>query len=146
MNAHRTIRFGGIAALALLVMSLVPTTASAQVFSGKFTLPFQAHWNRVVLPAGDYSFSIDTLAPGGQIRIERDGKNVGLVQVATVSDYAQNDMSELVAVTDGMAYRISVLRLNNGYTIRFLTPKEEHQMPARGPVLTYHVQISGGNS
>jgi hypothetical protein len=61
MNINRHLRFCGLFALALLAISTVPTAASAQVFRGKFTLPFAAHWGGLALPAGEYSFTADSL-------------------------------------------------------------------------------------
>ena len=146
MNVIRSIRIAGTAAVALLAMSLTPNHANAQAFTGKFTLPFQANWDRVVLPAGEYSFSIDNLVAGGRIVIARDGKNVGMVQVATVSDFSTPPKSEMVAATTAAGITISVLRLDTGYTIRFLPPNEGRRARGHGPALTYNLPISGGRS
>ncbi len=35
------------------------STASPEAFQGRFTLPYQVHWGRAVLPPGDYLLTFD---------------------------------------------------------------------------------------
>ena len=84
MKANRSFTFFGLLALATLAISLPATFAKVQAFKGNFTLPFQASWRGLVLPAGNYSFSIDRLAAQSLIVVQREGKTVGLVVVGSV--------------------------------------------------------------
>jgi hypothetical protein len=45
--------------LGVLAAGLNAMPASAQTFRGKFTLSSATRWGQVVLPAGDYSFTVD---------------------------------------------------------------------------------------
>ena len=46
-----------VAVLAACTLAGVANAQSA--FSGKFTLPYEVHWGRTVLPAGDYTIRMD---------------------------------------------------------------------------------------
>jgi hypothetical protein len=49
--------------IAVLVTCAFATAANAQSsFTGKFTLPYEVHWGTVVLPAGDYSITLESLS------------------------------------------------------------------------------------
>ena len=45
--------------LALIASCLSAGMAKAQEWQGQFTLPFEARWGQAILPAGDYSFTVD---------------------------------------------------------------------------------------
>jgi hypothetical protein len=144
MNVNRYLRFCGFFALALLAISIIPSVASAQSYRGKFTLPFAARWGGLTLPAGEYTFTGDSLTNSGLITIEHDGQYLGRVMVAGVSYDTPYKNSELVAVPVGDVYRISVLRLENQCVISFPIPKREReQMTAqnRGPVLARVIAV-----
>ena len=143
MNANRIFRFTAVFAIALMAAALTPLSASAQVYEGNFTLPFQARWNSLNLPAGDYSIRIDEMAPSGMIVVQHDGKNVGILFVGSISSNEELAKSELVAVPDGQAYRITVLSLHNRYKIDFAPPKGEHRMRARGTEVSWCIPIHG---
>jgi hypothetical protein len=127
MNVNRSLRICGIFALALLAASLAPTSASAHVYRGKFTLPFAARWGGLNLPAGEYSFSADTLSPSGLISVEQDGKFLGSVMMGGVAYGPISAASALFAVPAGEAYRISGLRLQDECVIYFTIPKSERR-------------------
>lgn len=144
MNVNRYLRFCGFFALALLAISIIPTVASAQSFRGKFTLPFAARWGGLTLPAGEYTFSADSLTNSSLITIEHDGQYLGRVMVAGVTYDTPYKSSELVALPAGDTYRISLLRLEDQCVISFPIPKREReQMTAqnRGPVLARVIAV-----
>ncbi len=147
MNVNRNLRFCGFFALALLAISIIPTVASAQSYRGKFTLPFAARWGGLTLPAGEYSFTADSITNANFISVEHDGQYLGRVMIAGVSYDTPYKSSELVAVPAGDTYRISVLRLEDQCVISFPIPKREReQMTAqnRGPVLARVIAVQLG--
>jgi hypothetical protein len=127
MNVNRNLRFCGFFALALLAISIIPTVASAQAYRGKFTLPFAARWGGLTLPAGEYTFTADSVTNANFISIEHDGQYLGRVMVGGVSYGAPYKSTELVAVPAGDTYRISVLRLEDQCVISFPIPKRERE-------------------
>ncbi len=147
MNVNRNLRFCGFFALALLAISIIPTVASAQAYRGKFTLPFAARWGGLTLPAGEYTFTADSVTNANFISVEHDGQYLGRVMIAGVSYDTPYKSSELLAVPAGDTYRISVLRLEDQCVISFPIPKREReQMTAqnRGPVLARVIAVQLG--
>jgi hypothetical protein len=56
-------RILAIAALGLIAVCASAGTASAQdVYKGKFTLPADARWDNATLPAGEYTFTLKSVA------------------------------------------------------------------------------------
>ena len=147
MNVNRYLRFCGFFALALLAISIIPSVASAQVYRGKFTLPFAARWGGLTLPAGEYSFTADSLTNANFISVEHDGQYLGRVMVAGVSYGTPYKSSQIVAVPAGDMYRISVLRLEDQCVVSFPIPKREReQMTAQNgaPVLARVIAVQLG--
>jgi hypothetical protein len=88
------VRFLG---LALLVVCFNAGPASAQVIRGKFTLPFEARWGQATLPAGDYSFTLDTVNPNCTLRLSRERRVVAFI-VSQAQDKNGSGHAELTVV------------------------------------------------
>ena len=71
-----------IASLALVLLLSCAGPANAQNLTGKFSLPFAAHWGTVTLPAGDYSFRMER--PNGLVYVESSRANIGLILPAGI--------------------------------------------------------------
>ncbi len=55
--------------VAMLAACALAGAANAQpTFTGKFTLPYEVHWGQTVLPAGDYSITMDRLDSAALVR------------------------------------------------------------------------------
>jgi hypothetical protein len=81
--------------LTIFVACLSAGLASAQDYSGKFTLPFEVQWGSATLPAGEYSFRIDTAAAPYVAKIY--GKDSGVLILAkTFSNASAPERSELI--------------------------------------------------
>ncbi len=63
---RRTTLFVALAAIGLTASSL----GAADVV-GSFTLPAETHWGTVILPAGDYTFTLDHAVLNGHILVTR---------------------------------------------------------------------------
>lgn len=50
----------GVLAIVMLATLAFTAAANAQSFSGNFTLPYEVHWGRTVLPPGDYSITMES--------------------------------------------------------------------------------------
>jgi len=68
----------------LLAACAFATAANAQSLSGKFTLPFEAHWGKTVLPAGSYTINLDARYNVALLRTA-SGKAVGFTPIPIVS-------------------------------------------------------------
>jgi len=55
-------------AVVLLATCAFAAAANAQTVAVKFTLPFEVHWGKNLLPAGQYSVTLDSSADVGLVR------------------------------------------------------------------------------
>jgi hypothetical protein len=64
--------------LGILIATCVFTAAAnAQPnFEGKFTLPYEVHWNHAVLPAGEYAIQVDSNGTPAVLRSTSNNKSV----------------------------------------------------------------------
>lgn len=64
----------------LLATCAFAAAANAQTLSAKFTLPFEVHWGKNVLPAGDYTISMDSHTNMALVR-SANGNTVGFTPI-----------------------------------------------------------------
>ena len=67
-------------AVVLLATCAFAGIANAQTLAVKFTLPFEVQWGRNVLPAGEYSISMDSSADVALVR-SANGNTVGFTPI-----------------------------------------------------------------
>ena len=144
MNAKRS--FSLVKTLALLVgaLCLSTTLASAQEvpLKGQFTLPFEITWGGTVLPAGDYSFKLNSISPPNTIQIRGEGKNV-MVMAQGVNDYPSSNESSLTLVRHGSSREVRTLQLAPlGITLYYAPPKGSAPFVAQAPELIQRVRVS----
>lgn len=141
MNVNRTLR---ILVLVLAALSLFTGLSNAQDYQGEFTLPFEAHWGRAVLPAGHYSLRLDPLVAPFVIALRRGNQNVALVMPSEgPAERKSSEPSALLAVRINGKYRIRSLSLAQvGLVFYYSVPKSEQRLVAQGPVLIRRIPIS----
>jgi len=105
-------------AVVLLAICALATAASAQTLAAKFTLPFEVHWGRNVLPAGEYSISMDSSSNVALVR-SASGKTIGFTPIP-IQSYSHTGNTALFVMVRG-----------NERIVRSLN------LPARGVSLTY---------
>ncbi len=128
------IKFSG---LALLAACFAAGHANAQVFQGKFTLPFQARWGQATLPAGDYSLTLDSVDMKSTLRVSHGRNIVGMI-VAQSFDKTDSGRPELT-VEQGTVRSLRLPEL--GIILQYapqgpkhLTAPEERQLAQLVPV------------
>jgi hypothetical protein len=79
----------------LFASCLFPVAANAQaVLAGKFRLPYQVRWNNTVLPAGDYSITINSAEMPMRATVRStNGKTTRILQTSIVDDPATGSSS-----------------------------------------------------
>jgi hypothetical protein len=112
-----------LVAVVLLATCAFAAAANAQTFSAKFTLPFETHWGKNVLPAGNYSMSLDSQTNVAHVR-SADGKTVGFTPIP------------ITASSDKGATALSVMVRGNQRIVRSLN------LPAHGVSLIYQPTTS----
>jgi len=139
MNAIRTSSIVKFLGLAVLAACFAAGHANAQVFQGKFTLPFEARWGQATLPAGDYSFTLDSVGPTCALRIYRGRQGVGMI-MAQAQDKNNTGRAELTVVRGTVRAlelpEIGIVLQYSPYRPKHLTAPEERELAQIVPVVT----------
>ena len=93
-------KFSFVKALFLAVGMLVLSSgmANAQSLVGKFTLPTEAHWKSVVLPAGEYTFTAEGFGATSMLVVRSlDSRHSVMLMPASIAQTAitNNDSLQL---------------------------------------------------
>jgi len=143
MNTIRSLRFSGFFALALLGMSLAPFSVKAQsVFKGHFTLPIETQWGTAILPAGDYTFTMNSLAAPYTMVVR--GENASIIVDASGGIKNRDGSGQSVLVIARRNGRAAVSRVYLeplGTAFYYGREKNESQFLAQGPTLTERLPI-----
>jgi hypothetical protein len=127
----------------------VPSRAQASpgdVVGGRLTLPFAARWGEALLPAGEYSFALDSLGRPRLLLIRGDGDALIVPEVASADSREGTvlDESALIAVRHHGRYTVRALRLfaeGLQLILSFPTPKGQPERAPRTPALLQRVPI-----
>jgi len=143
MNTIRNLRYRSFLGLALLATCLVPASLSAQsVFVGHFTLPVETMWGAAILPAGEYSFTMKSLASPGTITVNGEHSKVMINVSAGVRERAGSGQSVLVIVRrNGRAAIARVYLEPLGATFYYGSQKGDSQFLAEGPKLLERLPV-----
>lgn len=105
----------------LLAACFLATAAYADpLFTGTFKLTNEVHWGQAVLPAGDYSFTIDSTKDNTPLVVVRsaDGKKAAFA-LATATGIPQPGGSYIYVANDGTR-RVRLLNLpENNLSLAF---------------------------
>jgi hypothetical protein len=109
--------------LAVTTMSLLPAPAVAQDASGTFTLTKQVRWGTVLLPPGDYSYSVEHRAAETVLLRSSTGGPSGIVMAASVSRVDPPGASRLVLQNQGGEWFVRSMVLRGiGEELHFTSP------------------------
>jgi hypothetical protein len=135
-----------LAAFALAVVCASAIPVSAQVAcQGHFTLSHEVRWQNAILPPGDYSFEMKSVAAPSLITVK--GPNGSQFITATVADDKNIDQSMLIVENRGGRSTVSELRLSAiGRSFRYAVPKapkeaEVAQSPATSEQILVAVNV-----
>jgi hypothetical protein len=150
MTQIRTLSRIKYLALALLATCLSAGVASAQqypaVYHGKFILPFEAQWGSVSLPAGEYTFTLDstTLPAFVTVRGDSRGSQPLKIMAQAISQQSSSYQSALVVVRSsgrGVVRNLHLAEL--GMDFEYAMPKGA-TLVAQGPRLVQRIPVSAG--
>lgn len=128
-STRKTRMLLGIASIIAAAGSLGAQSGSPDL-AGSFTLPSQVHWQTAVLPAGEYTFTVDLSGPLGRLAIRQGPKTVAFVVLQDKSEASTNDNSSMLLV----GQRVRSLHLAPlGATYYFPGRKNEREFIARRP-------------
>jgi hypothetical protein len=108
MKTNR-IRILAMAAFGLIAVCACANPAAAQnTWQGSFTLPNEVHWQNAVLPAGEYTFSMESAAVPTKIVIQ--GKHgAALILTIATSTVPMSQPSQLILERRGGSYFVREL-------------------------------------
>ena len=96
-------------ALVPLALCLSAGIGEAQnAYQGKFTLPFEARWQNVVLPAGNYTISMPSATAPYTMFVRGGGKSVMILGISG-NERAVSEKSELTLIKLGDSYVVRSL-------------------------------------
>jgi len=141
-------RLLGVVAIGLLTMSAGASETVAQRIAerGSFTLPFEVRWNSAVLPAGDYTFTMDSTGLNGTMNLQGPNGTIFLRTMA-LSDQDTNQRSALSIEGRGNTRFVKELYLSDhGRHFQYWPPKiqDNEKLLARGPVSIERISVSTG--
>jgi hypothetical protein len=128
MKSIRSFTLLKLATASLVAIGFNAGLASAQTLTGKFTLPFEAHWGTTNLPAGDYSFTLGQIGPSATVHLFRGPETVSYIFSRSFDQKSTGVMS------------LTVMRTSDGNFVRDLN------LPEIGVVLHYAPNQTGRGS
>jgi len=144
MKTNR-IRILALAVLGFVIVCASPKPAAAQnAWQGSFILATEVHWQGAVLPAGEYTFSMDSAAKSGKLVIQ--GKNASaLIPTGAISTDASRQPSQLILERRGESYFVRELySADLGMHFRYSVPsRSKDSLIAQQGATTERVLIAG---
>jgi hypothetical protein len=142
-------RVAGIVLSLVIAFGVVaPGMQAAPSSGGKFKLPFDVQLGeKMALPTGDYTFSVDrSVGSYGTVFVYRGKQVVGMVLPQTFDGGAsQSEKPELVCIRHDGKVTARALRLPQVGTFYFPLPKDLKVLVAQQPQLieTVSIEVSG---
>ena len=124
MKSQITRMFSFVAVALFSVVACALPASAHEAVKGHFTLPYQVRWQGASLPAGDYTFSLESLA--GQSPMTLRGPNGAMFQLGHISAGQPSEKASVLILEwrDG-AYFVREMDLSNlGVQIRYDVPKQ----------------------
>ena len=144
MKTNRSSRMARNVVLALAGAFIFAGTVNAQgpACQGKFTLPFEAQWGPVSLPAGDYAFTLDSTAMGSRVvTVVQGQRKVAMVMAQGRSHGDSAKASALIVTRSGGRARIQALHLDELGDFFYSAPKAEGLQMASAPQLIQRIPV-----
>jgi hypothetical protein len=127
MNFGRHLKLMTRLAVAVVGLGALATCGNAQTpYAGKFTLPFETHWGDATLPAGDYTFTLQSNSAPYVLYIR--GQRASAIVHATaadqnlVSEHAQLNLVDIGDLHTVQTFEAPGLR----ETFTYWTPAQKH--------------------
>lgn len=124
MKSIRRTSFFKVLILAIGVMGASVIPAQAQAAAGTFTLAHKVRWGGAVLPAGDYTFSLQSQTWPAQLTVRQVGGNAAIFLPRLISEDKMKGASTLLLHEENGESVVSTMRLATlGLELQFATPK-----------------------
>jgi hypothetical protein len=124
-------KFAHAAVLTLSALNLAPNLASAQDAAGAFTLTHEVHWQKAVVPAGEYRFTLGSEGPAEMLTLRKVSGNAAgfMLLVTDVEASKPSGPSQLLVVSKPSGRFVSTMLLPEfGMTLHFAVPAETPEL------------------
>jgi hypothetical protein len=114
------------------------------MYEGKFTLPFETRWGRAVLPAGDYTLTVDSTALPATVTVHsvRENRTAPMIMAQAISQHGASDQSALIVARNSGKGVVRGLQLAElGLRFEYAMPRGT-QLVAEAPPLFQRIGIS----
>jgi hypothetical protein len=143
MKTNR-IRILAMATLGFIAVGVwgLKTASASGAWKGSFTLPHELHWQNAVLPAGHYTFTMESVAFPSKIVIRGENKSA-IVMVMGISDGATDQPSSLLIERRGGERYVRELYLAEvNLHFRYFVPAPDKELLAQGGAPTERVVVA----
>ncbi len=113
------------ALLALSALNFAPTLASAQDEGGRFTLPRDVRWQTIMVPAGEYKFSLQAIGPSEMLKLTKiTGEPASFILLVNNKEAGSSSSSAQLVIDSeaGVSYVSSMNLPQFGLTLNFGVP------------------------
>lgn len=130
----------------IAIGAIAPGLQAGPSAEGRFTLPFDAQVGKTTLPAGDYTFSVDSsVGSHGAIAVYRGVESVGIMVPQTLDIYqGHGESPALLCIRHDGKVTVRGLRLPGIGTYYFQLPKGLKTLVAQQPQLIETVPVQVG--
>ena len=149
MKSHR-IYLTTLASLAFLALAGLSSPAKAQsaIYEGRFTLPYEVSWQDAQMPAGDYTFTLNSKAfPACMVVRGRNGA-IFVSAMGLSADRSSDNSELLIENRDGKRFVRELYLADYDLHFRYFVPKlknlHREVLLAQGPSTTDHLAVLKG--
>ena len=124
-------KFAYAAVLTLSALNFAPNQAFAQDAAGTFTLSHEVHWQKAIVPAGEYRFTLGADGPEELLTLRKvSGNAAGFMLLVTDVEASQPlGPSQIVVLSRTSGRFVSTMLLPQfGMTLHFAVPAETSEV------------------
>jgi hypothetical protein len=145
MKTHRN-RLLAMAVIGLVAIGAYASPAAAQSSrsAGRFTLAHEVRWQGWVLPAGDYTFSLQSAALPALVTVRGPDGSTSILATATDATPKSRDSALTIERRGGARFVSEMYLADVGLHIFYRVPKipKSEQLLVQGPATTEQVLIA----
>jgi hypothetical protein len=114
-----------IATLALCAVGLLSAVGQAETTHGKFKLPVETHWGKMLLAPGEYEFDVRNESAGRIVTVRsRESGWSGMIMSPSSSDMPSDEGTKLLLESSEQGRYVSALCLgDSGVMLSYAPPK-----------------------
>lgn len=132
----------GMAVLAVALTGSEAKAAANPAFQGNFTLSSAASWGMANLPAGNYSFTVDTDYAGSVVTILQGTRTVARVQAVGLNTIKSGTAE--ILIVGGAVRAMNAPEI--GVSFHYATSKSSHRTSPQQPVLAQTIPVAAARA